>query len=102
MSLWDANDYASSVILPDFYSYLSQGLTRPEALRMAKLKYLEKVDNLMKHPVYWAGFQYYGPNEPVNFLIKSRLNLPAIIFTMVFIGTLLLIGLLMIKKRKIS
>lgn len=102
MSLWDANDYASSVIMPEFYSYLSQGFTRPEALRMAKLKYLENADNLMKHPVYWAGFQYYGPNEPVNFLVKNRLNFTGTIFTAALIGTLLLIGLFLIKKRKTS
>ena len=102
MSLWDANDYASSVIMPAFYSYLSQGFTRPEALRKAKLKYLEKADNLMKHPVYWAGFQYYGPNEPVNFLTRSRLNFTKTIFEVTFIGSLLFIGFLLIKRRKAS
>lgn len=74
MSLWDANDFTSSLIMPEFYRYLSQGITRPEALRMAKLKYLEQADVLMKHPFYWAGFQYYGKNEPVDALLGKRNN----------------------------
>ena len=65
VSLWDANDYVSSVIMPMYYRNLKEGMTRPEALRQAKIKFIGSADNMMKHPYYWAGFQYYGPNEPV-------------------------------------
>jgi len=102
ISLWDANDYASSAIMPEFYSYLLKGFTRPQALRLAKLNYLEEADNLMKHPVYWAGFQYYGPNEPVNFISKNRLNFTKTIFVVTIIGSLLFIGFLLIKRRETS
>jgi CHAT domain-containing protein len=65
ISLWDVNDYASSIIMSAFYRNLSQGHTKPEALRLAKLEYLQTHDELMSNPYYWAGFEYYGPNHPV-------------------------------------
>ncbi len=60
ISLWDVNDYASSHIMNTFYSLLAQGVSKPEALRSARLEYLRSHDELMQHPFYWAGFQYYG------------------------------------------
>ena len=74
VSLWDANDYVSSVIMPVYYRNLKEGMTRPEALRQAKIKFLASADNAMKHPYYWAGFQYYGPNEPVIIHSGNNLN----------------------------
>jgi len=74
VSLWDANDYASSVIMPEFYQNLKTGMTRPEALRQAKIKFIRSADNFMRHPYYWAGFQYYGPNEPLTITEKEKLD----------------------------
>lgn len=74
VSLWDANDYTSSVIIPAFYRNLKEGMTRPEALRQAKITFLQSADNVMKHPYYWAGFQYYGPNETVMIDSVERIN----------------------------
>ncbi|OFY50168.1 MAG: hypothetical protein A2W85_18145 [Bacteroidetes bacterium GWF2_41_31] len=60
ISLWDANDYASSVIMPGFYRYLSKGNTKPEALRKAKLDFIKSSDEITSNPYFWAGFEYYG------------------------------------------
>lgn len=98
MSLWDANDYASSVIMPEFYKYLSQGFTRPEALRMAKLKYLECADDLMKHPFYWAGYQYYGKNEPVSMLVRNQLDFTGTIVVLMILG-LCIFGVGILKRN---
>lgn len=74
VSLWDANDYVSSVIMPGFYTNLKDGMTRPEALRQAKITFLQSADNFMKHPYFWAGFQYYGPNEPIILHSMDKIN----------------------------
>jgi CHAT domain-containing protein len=62
ISHWDANDYASFQIMTKFYKYLSEGEAKPQALRKAKLDFLSESDELMSHPFYWAGFEYYGNN----------------------------------------
>lgn len=71
ISLWDANDYASSVIMPGFYSYLSKGNTKPDALRKAKLDFIKFSDEITASPYFWAGFEYYG-NDSVILLQKSK------------------------------
>lgn len=65
ISHWDANDYASFQIMTKFYKYLSEGEAKPQALRRAKLDFLSESDELMSHPFYWAGFEYYGNNRAV-------------------------------------
>ena len=101
ISLWDANDFTSSQIMPEFYRYLSQGFTRPEALRMAKLKYLEQADVLMKHPFYWAGFQYYGKNEPVDAFLEEH-NKLAIHLAFLLLITLAITGLRFFRQKRRS
>ncbi len=66
VSLWDANDFASSVIMPDFYKYLAEGMTKPHALRQAKLDFINSSDELTVSPYFWAGFEYWGNDEPIR------------------------------------
>jgi CHAT domain-containing protein len=73
ISLWDVNDYASALIMSAFYRNLSRGISKPEALRLAQLEYINTHDELMSDPYYWAGFVYYGPDEAlVNAAGHSR------------------------------
>ena len=60
VSLWPVNDYTTSKIMPQYYQSLQQGLSKAEALRQAKLQYLEKADALSTHPAYWSAFILYG------------------------------------------
>jgi CHAT domain-containing protein len=60
ISLWDVSDYASSQIMPDFYKFLSDGYSKPEALRLAKLKFIANHDQLAASPFYWAAFDFIG------------------------------------------
>jgi len=49
-----------------FYEELSKGKSKTEALRIAKLKYLESTDDeLLKHPYYWAAFTVSGDTTPL-------------------------------------
>ncbi len=63
ISLWDVNDYASSQIMPDFYMFLSEGYSKPEALRLAKLRFIANHDQLAAAPFYWAAFDFIGYSE---------------------------------------
>ncbi|MCH2045041.1 MAG: CHAT domain-containing protein [Saprospiraceae bacterium] len=64
-TLWQVNDYTSSNLMIRFYQNLDQGLTKPEALRQAKLKYLEKSDHISGHPAFWASFITIGSPKPI-------------------------------------
>jgi len=64
-SLWSANDQSTSMIMEAFYKYLSEGQPKDEALRQAKLDFLESTDEEYHHPYYWAAFIPVGDMGPL-------------------------------------
>ena len=64
-TLWPIEDISSSRIMIDYYHLLSKGLNKTEALRKAKIKYLESTPNSFTHPHFWAGFQVIGDPNPI-------------------------------------
>jgi CHAT domain-containing protein len=54
MTLWELNDAASIRLMSNFYALLSQGLSKNEALRQAKLQYLNDNQGITAHPFFWA------------------------------------------------
>lgn len=67
MSLWPVNDQSTSELMTYFYTNLKDGMAKDEALRQAKLSYLENADPVKSHPYYWAGFVFSGNPEPLEF-----------------------------------
>ena len=67
MSLWPVDDHSTSVVMKYFYKGIAEGLEKDEALRQAKLKYLQNSDDAKADPFYWAGFVEVGNTEPINF-----------------------------------
>ena len=65
MSLWEVEDEAGTQIMTSFYKYLKGGKTKDEALRLAKLKYLENSNSRLAHPHYWMSFKSIGDNSPI-------------------------------------
>ena len=66
-TLWNINDKSTVKLMEYFYEGLSKGYSKPEALRLAKLKYLETTeDDLLKHPYYWAAFRVSGDTSPLS------------------------------------
>lgn len=59
-SLWEVNDQSSATITTMFYSLLKEGKTGTEALREAKLVYLQNANLQQKNPYYWAAYVYTG------------------------------------------
>lgn len=54
MSLWQVEDNATRDLMVDYYTQLSQGVSRSEALRLAQLKLLHQSST--SAPFYWAAF----------------------------------------------
>ena len=66
MSLWSVPDNSTSEIIQMFNEELEKGAGKAEALRMAKLRYLEQADAYSSEPYHWAAFTLIGDNEPVT------------------------------------
>lgn len=65
MSLWQANDKATSTIMTYFYRNLAERMNKDEALQKAKITYLEQANDLSAHPANWAAFIALGNGEPL-------------------------------------
>jgi CHAT domain-containing protein len=53
-SLWKIDDNSTAEILPQFYKNISIGKSPPDALRFAKLEFINK-SSFSANPKYWAG-----------------------------------------------
>jgi CHAT domain-containing protein len=93
MSLWKVNDQASTVLMDDFYHQLLEGETIDEALRKAKLAYLESADELSADPKIWAPLVAYGSLDQV--FKKERSEIYWIAF-----ATIAMISLLIFLFRR--
>ena len=54
-TLWSISDQQSNSLIEAFYRQLRSGKTKSEALRAAKLHYIEQ-NPAFAHPYYWAAF----------------------------------------------
>lgn len=67
MTLWSINDHATAALMNYFYDKLANGMPKDEALRAAKLDYLQNVTtDAATHPFYWASFITVGDERPVQ------------------------------------
>ncbi len=97
-TLWSVNDRSTATVIRSFYHYLYKSENKPEALRLARLEYLGKADNLMAHPYYWAGFIAIGNDLPLPGF--SFVNTVAIVAAVLLI---LAMAILLVRylKRKV-
>jgi CHAT domain-containing protein/tetratricopeptide (TPR) repeat protein len=66
-TLWKADDRSSARLTARLHHYLKQGWEKDEALRQAKLDYLNnpEVHPAQKTPYYWANFVFIGDPAPI-------------------------------------
>ncbi|MCB0843366.1 MAG: CHAT domain-containing protein, partial [Bacteroidetes bacterium] len=73
MSLWQVDDAQTQVLMESFFANLKQGMDKDEALRQAKLSFLDSED--ANHPFFWASFVQTGSSAPFqtgnNWLLYS-------------------------------
>ena len=65
MTHWEVEDNAGTKIMSSFYENLKKGRATDEALRLAKLEYLENANPRMAHPHYWLGYVSIGNSAPL-------------------------------------
>ena len=66
VSLWMVNDYSTSILMKAFYEELANGEDKAQALRRAKLYYLDHNPGLLAHPNFWSPFVQMGNPRPIQ------------------------------------
>ncbi len=67
-SLWNASDASTKDILVSFYKNLEKGMTKAEAMRQAKLSYLESAPPTYQAPYYWSHLSVIGESGELDVL----------------------------------
>ena len=65
-TLWNVENRATYAITSDFYRYLADGSSKDEAMRQAKMDWLETAEGSSVLPNYWAGLIVVGDAEPLS------------------------------------
>jgi CHAT domain-containing protein len=97
--LWKIDEQASAILIEEFYKNLQHGMTKDEALRQAKVFFLQNADGRMLAPAYWAGLVLMGDTKPVDIKEPSRGKL---IWIGVGVLALLSICLLLFRRKNNS
>lgn len=73
VSLWNVQDEATTEIMQYFYQNLSEGMTKSQALRQAKLDYIKEAEGIKAHPAFWSAFIQLGNDAPIEIARKPFL-----------------------------
>jgi CHAT domain-containing protein len=97
VSLWSVNDQSTSIIMQDFYKNLIANMPKNEALRQAKLNYIQRATGVAAHPAFWSPFIQLGNEEAIVIQTKS-----SSIYWFIGIGSILILflGITFFLKRK--
>jgi CHAT domain-containing protein len=73
VSLWQVNDASTSQIMQLFYHNLAKGMDKAEALRQAKISYIQAINSsLAAHPAFWSAFVLMGDQSPMELKEQSQ------------------------------
>ena len=72
VSLWEVNDRSTAILMESMYKKLSEGNSKSEALRQAKIEYIKSTKGFAASPAFWSPFIQIGNNQPVNIKAKSN------------------------------
>jgi CHAT domain-containing protein len=97
VTLWQVNDIASAEIMKRIYQNLAKGKNKAEALRQAKLDFINSAAGTASHPAYWSPFILIGNTDPIEISKKRGFAKWSIL-----LGSLALIAILgrSLKRRK--
>lgn len=79
MTLWEVQDESGLSVMKAFYSYLSKGLPKDQAMQMAKLDVLSSANMIKSHPNFWSAYIVTGDTAAIN-IEDERNNLWQLLF----------------------
>ncbi|MCH2043793.1 MAG: tetratricopeptide repeat protein [Saprospiraceae bacterium] len=74
VSLWKVNDTSTSAIMQNLYQNLATKLPKDQALRQAKLNYIQRAEGIAAHPAFWSPFIQIGNTQPISIQQKNISN----------------------------
>ena len=95
-TLWPVEDIAGSKIMGNFYKYLSSGIPKNNALRLAKLDYINNTSPSFVNPGYWAAYTLMGDVTPIK---KIWWKEPWSIITLLFSTISILAAIIVYRLR---
>ena len=97
-TLWELNDNSTMEIMKLFYQNLAKGLPKDQALRKAKLQYIQTHPGIGAHPFLWAGLVQYGDSSPIK--MKGSSFVEIIIFSLLGVTAILIAALWFYRRKK--
>ncbi|MBU1009810.1 MAG: CHAT domain-containing protein [Bacteroidetes bacterium] len=101
MTTWEVHDQSGAELMSDFYTNLSEGRKKDDALKQAKIDFLQQSNKLQSHPYFWSTYVLIGDPAPLKLhLRQADMSLEQWLFLSVMM-LILVVGvvLLVIKKR---
>lgn len=98
MTTWEVHDESGSRLMERFYFYLREGLGKDEALRKAKLDFLEGSNRLKAHPYFWSSYVLIGNPDPIS-LEASERDYKNFVYAGILLLVILITGVFILKKR---
>lgn len=98
---WKADDKACAEISQRFYKYLTQGLNKAEALRQAKLSFIQDFPAL-NNPLFWAPLKLHGDISSLAIetsLFNNFLNYKSVL---IIIGIVIALLILVFKLKRLN
>ncbi|BDS12933.1 CHAT domain-containing protein [Aureispira anguillae] len=96
VSLWSVNDFSTATIMQYFYQNLNKGIPKDEALRQAKLDFINNSTDILTHPAFWSPFILLGNNQVVSLYSPTT---PWFIASF-GIGLIGIFGILIYRRKK--
>lgn len=72
-SHWSVDDKATSLLMHSFFAFIKEGKGKDEALRAAKLDFIQKGKHKDVHPFFWASFVPIGNMDPIELSAQTSL-----------------------------
>ncbi|OEK02424.1 hypothetical protein BFP97_13225 [Roseivirga sp. 4D4] len=94
LSQWEVSDATTPEIMEGFYKHLQDGKSKSEALRQAKLEFLDNANNITANPYYWGSFFIIGNPDPIDLTPRSN--------QWYWLVGLVLLGVILVSRKRFS
>lgn len=97
-TLWQLNDQTAPPIILDFYAQLQSDLPKDQALRKAKLAFLDNNPTIAAHPAFWACFVQVGDYSPL--IMSERITIWWYLIPVAFVAAIGLWARRALRQRR--
>lgn len=102
-TLWELDDQSSQQLIKSMYHSLQDGKTKSQALREAKLAYLEGAPNSRQAPFFWAPFIFSGDDASITIATKKpQIDKNLMLIGLIFLLMTTLFSIISLKLQRRS